>query len=67
MTPEVGHFALALALALALVQSILPMIGASRRNLIWMRSARATRTGQLVLLGIAFAALAYSFLCLILR
>lgn len=61
MTPEIGHFALALALAMALVQSVIPMIGASRRNLIWMRSARATSTGQLVLVGTAFAALMYSF------
>ena len=40
MTPEFGHFALALALALALVQSVLPILGAARGNLMWMRSAR---------------------------
>ena len=57
MTPEIGHFALALALAMALVQSVIPMIGASRRNLIWMRSARATSTGQMGLDGTALAAL----------
>ena len=62
MIPEIGHFALALALALALVQSVLPMVGAARGNRIWMASARATALGQVVLVGIAFAALMRSFI-----
>ena len=36
MVPEMGHFALALALALALVQSVLPLIGVAKKNLLWM-------------------------------
>ena len=62
MIPEIGHFALALALGLALVQSILPLIGANRGKLLWMRSAKATAIGQLVLVGLAFAALMRSFI-----
>lgn len=42
MIPEIGQFALALALAVSLVQSVLPLIGAARNNVIWMRSATAT-------------------------
>ena len=61
MTPEIGHFALALAFALALVQSVLPLVGANRGKLLWMQSARATSIAQLVLVGIAFAALMRSF------
>ncbi|AML53395.1 heme lyase CcmF/NrfE family subunit [Falsihalocynthiibacter arcticus] len=61
MIPEIGHFALALAFALALVQSVLPILGANREKLLWMQSARATSLGQLSFIGIAFAALMRSF------
>ncbi|CUH65101.1 Cytochrome c-type biogenesis protein CcmF [Thalassovita autumnalis] len=61
MTPEFGHFALALALALALVQSVLPILGAARGNLKWMRSARALSVAQLLFVGLAFAALMRAF------
>ncbi|MEO1952502.1 MAG: heme lyase NrfEFG subunit NrfE, partial [Thioclava sp.] len=61
MTPELGHFALALALALALVQSTIPLLGAARGNLLWMRSSRSTAFGQVVFVGLAFAALMRAF------
>lgn len=62
MIPEIGQFALTLALAIALVQSILPILGASRGNLVWMRSARTSALAQLLFIGIAFAALMRSFI-----
>jgi cytochrome c-type biogenesis protein CcmF len=61
MTPEIGHFALALAFALALVQSVFPVLGANQGKLLWMRSARATSIGQLILVSVAFGALMRSF------
>ena len=61
MIPEIGHCALSLALAIALVQSVLPILGASRGNITWMQSARASASGQLLFLAIAFAALIRSF------
>ena len=61
MIPEIGQFALALALGIALVQSVLPMLGAARGNLLWMRSARSSSIAQLVLIAISFAALMRSF------
>ena len=61
MTPELGHFVLALALALAIVQSTIPLFGAARGNLLWMRSARSTAFGQVVFVGLAFAALMRAF------
>lgn len=61
MIPEIGHFALILALALALVQSVLPILGARTGRGLWMESARMTATLQVVLVGIAFAALVRSF------
>jgi len=62
MTPEIGQFALALALVLALIQSVLPMLGAVRNNSLWMQSATATAIGQCLFLAIAFAALMRSFI-----
>lgn len=61
MIPEIGQFALALALGTALVQSVLPMLGAARGNLLWMRSARSSSIAQLVLIGISFSALMHAF------
>ena len=40
MIPEIGNFALVLALAIALIQSVVPMLGAARGRLDWMLLAR---------------------------
>jgi len=56
-----GQFALTLALTIALVQSVLPMLGAARGNHLWMQSARISSIAQLLFIGVAFAALMRSF------
>ena len=61
MIPEVGQFALALALCLALAQSVLGIGGAARGDRIWMAAARPAAQGQFVFIAIAFACLTYSF------
>ena len=61
MIPELGHFALIVALCIALTQVILPLIGAARGNVAWMSVARPAAQGQFVFIVIAFACLAYSF------
>jgi cytochrome c-type biogenesis protein CcmF len=61
MTPEIGQFALILALAVAIVQSILPIVGASTGRVLWMESAKTTAALQLVLVAMAFGALMRSF------
>ena len=61
MIPELGQFALALALVVALVQSVLPIVGASRGDVVWMRSAEATALAQAALVAFAFGALVRSF------
>ncbi len=61
MIPEVGHFALILALAVAVVQSVLPIAGAGTGRVQWMESVRTTATLQVVLIGLAFIALVRSF------
>jgi len=62
MTPEIGHFALGLALALALIQSVLPIWGAARNDRLWMNSAQWSALGQVVFVGVAFAALMSAFI-----
>ncbi|MDP1644019.1 MAG: heme lyase CcmF/NrfE family subunit [Thiobacillus sp.] len=61
MIPELGHFALIIALLLALTQAILPLYGAQRGNLTLMAVARPAAQGQFVFVALAFACLAYSF------
>ncbi len=62
MIPELGHFALIVALLLALTQAILPLIGAQRGNLTLMAVARPAAQGQFVFSLLAFGCLAYSFM-----
>jgi cytochrome c-type biogenesis protein CcmF len=62
MIPELGNFALILALLLALTQAFLPIIGAARNIPAWMAVARPAAQGQFVFVAIAFGCLAYSFL-----
>jgi cytochrome c-type biogenesis protein CcmF len=62
MIPELGQFALIIALCIALVQGTLPIVGAARGNVAWMNLARPAAQGQFLFVAIAFACLAYSFL-----
>jgi cytochrome c-type biogenesis protein CcmF len=62
MIPELGQFAIALALALALVQGSVPLVGAHRGDRRLMALAKPLAQAQFVLLVLAFAALAWSFL-----
>ncbi|HID49641.1 MAG TPA: c-type cytochrome biogenesis protein CcmF, partial [Chromatiales bacterium] len=61
MIPELGHFALILALSVTLVQATLPLLGAARNNLAWMAVARPAAQAQLLFMLIAFGALTWSF------
>ena len=62
MIPELGHFALILALLLAASQGWFGLVGASRGNVAWMRAAQTAVTGQWVFLLVAFGALVWSFI-----
>ena len=61
MIPELGHFALILALLLAVVQGTLPLVGAQRRIPAWMALARPAATGQFLFVVFAWLCLALSF------
>jgi len=54
---EAGHYALVLALALALIQSTVPMLGARWGDHALMNVARSTALAQLLFVGASFAAL----------
>ena len=62
MIPELGHYALFLAICLALTQVILPLRGAVTGQNTYMRLSRYTAWGQFGLVGLAIASLAYAFL-----
>ena len=61
MIPELGHFALILALAMALAQSVLPLIGAQTGNAAWMSLAKPSARGQFLFVAIAYGCLTYAF------
>ncbi|RJE85431.1 heme lyase CcmF/NrfE family subunit [Paracoccus onubensis] len=61
MIAEFGHFALILALAVAVYQMIVPMIGAAKGWPGWMESARPAAMAQFLLTGLSFAALTVAF------
>ncbi|WP_303977750.1 heme lyase CcmF/NrfE family subunit [Dongia mobilis] len=61
MIIEIGHFALVLALVLALAQATLPLIGAQRGIRAWMALAKPAALGQFAFLLIAYGALIHAF------
>ena len=62
MVPEIGHFALILALALALAQGVFPLLGAARGKLAWMRVGNTAAPGQFLFIAVAFGSLVYAFI-----
>ncbi|MDD5175996.1 MAG: heme lyase CcmF/NrfE family subunit [Sterolibacterium sp.] len=62
MIPELGHFAIILALLVAVVQGVLPLLGAHRNDSAWIGLARPAAQAQWLLLLIAFGCLTYAFI-----
>jgi cytochrome c-type biogenesis protein CcmF len=61
MLIELGHFALILAFVTAIVQMVVPLIGAQKNWRGWMAVAEPAATAQFLLTGFAFAALTAAF------
>ena len=61
MIHELGHFALILAAMVAVVQAVIPLIGAQKRWAGWMAMAEPAATAQFLLTAGAFAALTHAF------
>tara|TARA_R110001592_G_scaffold356455_3_gene658341 strand:- start:1155 stop:3125 length:1971 start_codon:yes stop_codon:yes gene_type:complete len=62
MMAEYGHFALILALVLALIQAVLPLVGAGVGNRLWMATARPLVAGQTLMVLFSFGCLVSLFL-----
>ena len=60
MIPELGHYALVLALFVALVQSGVPLVGAATGNAAWMGVARPAAVAQMLLVLVAYGALTWA-------
>lgn len=61
MIAEIGHFALILALIVAVIQGVLPLVGAARGISSWMAAGRMCASANALFLTVAFASLAYCF------
>ena len=61
MLPELGQLALLLALLVAALQALLPLVGAQRGLAAWMAVARPAAYAQLLLVLAAFAILTAGF------
>ena len=61
MIPELGHFALILALCVTLIQGVLPLLGAHYGRREFLVLARPAAQTAFLLLAIAFGTLAWSF------
>ncbi|MEM7521308.1 MAG: heme lyase CcmF/NrfE family subunit [Pseudomonadota bacterium] len=61
MITELGHFAMILAFVVAIVQAIVPLIGAHKRWHHWMAVAEPAAGAQFALTAVAFGALMWAF------
>ena len=62
MIPEIGHVALILALGLAIIQAVFPIIGAHRGIPAWVALARPVARTQLLFMLVSYGCLTYAFL-----
>jgi cytochrome c-type biogenesis protein CcmF len=60
--PEIGHFALILALLICTVQAVLPIAGAARGDRVWMSVARPAARGSAFFVTLAYLCLVASFI-----
>ena len=61
MIPEVGHYALVLALALGVMQGCVPLYGAQRNDPVLMGTAGPTAVAQFAFIALSFAALTAAY------
>jgi len=61
MIAELGHFALILALCVAIIQAVVPLIGAQKGWAGWMAVGEPAASAQFLLIATAFGALMYAF------
>jgi cytochrome c-type biogenesis protein CcmF len=62
MIPEIGHFALILALCVAIIQGVVSIAGAQLKVRSWVAIARPAAQAQFVFVLLAFLCLMYAFI-----
>ena len=62
MIAELGHFSLILALCMAMIQGVLPIIGATRSIAGWVNVARPAAYAQFLFVLLSYGCLTYAFL-----
>ena len=62
MVAEFGNFSLIIALFIALMQTIIPQIGASIKNQLWMSCARPLVLAQSLFISLSFICLVFLFI-----
>ena len=62
MIPEIGNFALIIALSIALMQSVLPLVGASRGYANWIDLARPCARLQFAFVALSYGCLTWAFI-----
>lgn len=62
MIVELGHFALILAFAVAVAQTVIPLVGAHKGWRAWMGVAAPMASVQFTLTALSYAALTYAFI-----
>ena len=61
MITELGHFALILALCVAIIQATVPLVGAARQHAGWMSVGRSCALAEFALIAIAMLALMHAY------
>jgi len=62
MIPEIGHFALIMALCVAMVQGVVSIAGAQTGTRSWMEMARPAAQAHFIFIVLAFGCLMYAFI-----
>ncbi|HCR98813.1 MAG: heme lyase CcmF/NrfE family subunit [Halomonas sp.] len=61
LIPELGHFALIIALLMAVLQGVMPLAGAATRRPLWMAYGHPMATGQFLFIAAAYVCLTASY------
>ncbi|WP_148253354.1 heme lyase CcmF/NrfE family subunit [Aidingimonas lacisalsi] len=62
MIPEIGHFALIVAVLMAVIQTVMPLAGAATRRPLWMAYASPMAMGQFIFVLFAYLCLTASYM-----
>ena len=61
MIPEIGEFSLILSLCFSILMAVIPLLGVSRNDVLWMDYGRILAKGQFFFIFISMVCLGYAF------